>query len=161
MYFKEGNHDYWLERFLLSNSRPMLNTFKERGVNVKELLQCGGIGVHHIPNLQYWNFHDLDGLHGHEFPGFGMGKHPATGLVDKWQTFKADYGVKVICSHCHRYDHAISKKSKDKKFSQAWVTPAMCNSVSYNPYKGDDKGWAELIVNDDGKVEVKITVYEG
>ena len=158
VYFKEGNHDFWLERYLLINSRAMINTFKERGVNVYELLQCGSIGVHHIHNLQSWQYHDLEGIHGHEFPGFGMGKFPATGLLDKWQTFKKRIDVKILGSHCHMNDHAISKKSKDGKFGEAWITPAMCKSFAYNPYKGNDQGWAELIVNNDDKVEVKMTV---
>ena len=158
VYFKEGNHDFWLERYLLTNAREI---FRLRGLELKELLRLGELGVHHIHNLQSWQYGDLDGVHAHEFPGFGMGKFPATGLLDKWQTFKGKYDVKIIGSHCHRYDHAISKKSKDGKHGEAWITPAMCNKMaSFNPYAGWDLGWGELSINDEGKTNVKMTVYE-
>jgi hypothetical protein len=156
VYFKEGNHDFWLERYLLSNAREI---FRLRGVELKELLRLGELGVHWIHNLQYWNYGDLDGVHGHEFPGYGMGKFPATGLVDKWQTFKGKYDVKIIASHCHRNDHTISKKSKDGKFGESWVTPAMCRkSAGFNPYAGWNLGWGDLHINNDGITEVKMTV---
>jgi hypothetical protein len=157
VYYKEGNHDFWLERYLLTNAREI---FRLRGLELKELLRLGELGVHHIHNLQYWKYGDLDGCHGHEFPGYGMGKFPATGLLDKWQRFKGKPDVKVIASHCHRNDHAISKKSLDGKWGEAWVTPAMCNKMaSFNPFAGWDNGWGNLSINNDGITEVKMTVY--
>jgi hypothetical protein len=159
VYFKEGNHDFWLERYLLINAREI---FRLRGVSLPELLKLGELGIHHIHNLKYWQYGDLDGVHGHEFPGYGMGKYPATGLLDKWQRFKCKPDIKVIGSHCHRNDHTISKKSLDGKFGEAWITPAMCRKgASFNPYSGWDNGWGELSINNDGITEVKMTVWEG
>jgi len=156
VYFKTGNHDYWLERYLLCNAREI---FRVIGVALPELLRLGELGVHHIHNLRYWQYGDIDGVHAHEFPGFGMGKFPASGLLDKWQTFKGRYDVRVIGSHCHRNDHAISKKSKDGKFGEAFITPAMCRkSAGFNPYAGWDNGWCNLFINNDLKTEVKMTV---
>lgn len=153
VYFKAGNHDFWLERYLLTNAREV---FRLLGLDLPTLLRCGELGVHHIHNLRYWNYGDLDGVHAHEFPGFGMGKFPATGLLDKWQTFKGKYDVKIIGSHCHRYDHTISKKSKDGKFGEAWITPAMCRkSAGFNPYAGWNQGWA-VAKCIDGVTEVKV-----
>lgn len=155
VYFKEGNHDFWLERYLLTNAREI---FKNRGIQLKELLRLGELGIHWIHNLKYWTYGDLDGCHGHEFPGFGNGKFPSVGLLDKWQTFKGAYDVKVICSHSHRNDKTISRKSKDGKFGQAWVTPAMCRKgASYAPYSGWDNGWVTLN-NNDGEVTVSTTI---
>jgi hypothetical protein len=156
VYFKEGNHDFWLERYLLSNAREI---FRLRGVELKELLRLGELGVHWIHNLKAWTYGDLNGVHGHEFPGYGMGKFPATGLLDKWQRFKHRIDVKVIGSHCHKNDMAISKKSVDGKFGYAWITPAMCRkAASYNPYAPNDLGWGQLSINNDGYTEVKMTV---
>lgn len=156
VYFHQGNHDFWLERYLLTNAREI---FRLRGIELFELLRCGELGVHTIHNLQYMTFGDLDILHGHQFNGFGSGKFPAGGLLDKWQTFKKRYDVKVLASHSHRYDHQISKKSKDGKFGEAWVTPALCRQgASYNPYAGWDNGWATAIINNDGITEVNIKV---
>lgn len=156
VYFHQGNHDFWLERYLLINAREI---FRLRGIELFELLRCGELGVNTIHNLQYMTFGDLDILHGHQFQGFGAGKFPSVGLLDKWQTFKKQYDVKVMCSHSHRNDHSISRKSKDGKFGEAWVTPAMCRKgASYNPYAGWDNGWATASINNDGKTEVKITI---
>ena len=156
VYFHQGNHDFWLERYLLINAREI---FRLRGMELFELLRCGELGVHTIHNLQYMTFGDLDILHGHQFQGFGAGKFPAGGFLDKWQTFKKQYDIKVMASHCHRHDHQISKKSKDGKFGEAWVTPAMCRKgASYNPYAGWDNGWGTATINNDGKTEVKITI---
>lgn len=156
VYFHEGNHDFWLERYLLCNAREI---FRLRGIGLVELLRLGELKVHHIHNLSYMTYGDLDILHGHQFAGFGAGKFPSVGLVDKWQTFKGKYDVKVMCSHSHRNDHTISRKSKDGKFGEAWVTPAMCRKgAQYNPYAGWDNGWA-VLKNNDGIVDVEMIVY--
>lgn len=149
VYMKQGNHDFWLERYLLTNAREI---FKVRGLKLGELLRLGELKVHEIHNLQYIEYGDVDICHGHEFAGFGMGKFPATGLLDRWQSFKGAYDVKIVCSHCHKADIAMSRKSKDGKFGQAWVTPAMCKrGANYAPYAGWDNGWATI---ENGQVNI-------
>jgi len=156
VYFKAGNHDFWLERYLLINAREI---FRLRGIQVEELLRCGELGVHFIHNLKYIKYGDLDIIHGHEFnAGFGAGKFPATGFVDKWQTFKGRYDIKILASHCHRQDINVSKRSKDGLYGIGWVTPAFCRkSAQYNPYAGWDNGWA-VLTNNDGQTTVTIHV---
>ena len=155
VYFKSGNHDFWLERYLLTNAREI---FKLLGLELSSLLKLNEIGVHYIHNLKYIQYGDLDIVHGHEFGGFGGGKFPSVSVLDKWQTFKGKYDVKVLASHSHRNDHTISRRSKDGKFGEAWVTPAMCRkSASYNPYAGWDNGWA-VLTNNEGKVSVEMRV---
>ena len=113
------------------------------------------MNVHHIHNLKYISYGDLDIIHGHEFSSaFGNGKFPHVGYVDKWQNFKRSYEVKILASHCHRQDFGISRKSKDGKYGMGWVTPAMCRKgASFNPYAGWDLGWA-TVENDDGVCSV-------
>lgn len=154
VYFKEGNHDFWLERYLLTNAREI---FRARGLQLKELLRCGELGVHHIHNLKYIQYGDLDILHGHEFStSFGMGKFPSRGYVDRWQTFKKTYNVKLLTAHSHKVDISMSPKSKSGEFGICYVQPAMCKkSPAYNPYGGYENGWASL-TNNDGAVEVVI-----
>ena len=158
VYFKLGNHDFWLERYLLNNAREI---FRLRGLELHELLRCGELGVHHIHNLKYIKFGDLDIIHGHEFnSGFGNGKFPSTGYIDKWQTFRGKYDVKIMASHCHRQDVSMSRRSKDGLYGQGWVTPAMCRKgAQYSPYSGWDNGWA-ILENNDGIVDVKIHIHE-
>jgi len=156
VYFKEGNHDFWLERYLLTNARDI---FKVLGMSLKELLRIGELGVHHIHNLQSWKHGDLNGVHSHEFPGFGNGKFPASGLLDKWQTFTGKYDVKILGSHSHRADIAISKKSKDGKFGYGYVTPCMCRKqAQFAPYAGWDEGWATSILDGNNISSVELTV---
>jgi hypothetical protein len=153
VYYKEGNHCFWLERYLLTNAREI---FKLLGIGLKELLKLDELGVHHIHNLKWIQYGDCSIIHGHEFPGFGSGKFPATGILDKWQTFTGRYDVKVLAAHSHRADEAISKRSKDGKFGYGYVMPAMCRKgAHYNPYAGWDNGWAELEIID-GKTDVKL-----
>lgn len=155
VYFKAGNHDYWLERYLLNNAREI---FRLRGIQVQELLRCGELGVHFIHNLKYIKYGDIDILHGHEFGGIGGSKFPSVGILDKWQTFKNCYDVKILASHSHRNDHAISRKSKDGKFGESWVTPAMCRKgAGYAPYSGWENGWC-ILTNNDGFVNVQMVL---
>lgn len=154
VYFREGNHDFWLERYLLTNAREI---FKLRGIGLKELLRLGELGVHHIHNLKYMTYGDLDIIHGHEFPGYGA-KFPAVQLVSKWQNFKKKVDVKVMQAHAHTSDKAFSRKSVDGKFGQAWSMPAMCKkAASYAPFAGKENGWAELNLID-GVTEVKLVM---
>jgi len=153
VYFKEGNHDFWLERYLLNNAREV---FRLIGVNLKELLKCGELGVHHIHNLKYVQYGDLDIVHGHEFPGYGA-KFPSVSLAGKWQNFKKKADVKVIQAHSHQECQTITRKSVDGKFGQAWAMAAMCKkAASYAPFAGKENGWAEFKINEDGFTDVKL-----
>lgn len=153
VYLKEGNHDFWLERYLLTNAREI---FRLRGLDLKTLLRLGELGIHHIHNLKYIQYGDLDVVHAHEFPGYGMGKFPATGLLDRWQTFKHKYEVKILGAHSHRFDQAMSKKSKGSEWGRSWIIGCMCRkSASYNPYAGWEQGWAEAEIVDG---ETKVTL---
>ena len=155
VYFKQGNHDFWLERYLLINAREV---FRVIGLELFALLKCTELGIHTIHNLKYVTFGDLDIIHGHEFPGFGGGKFPSVSLLDKWQTFRHQYDVKVLQAHSHRVDHTISRRSKDLKFGEAWAMPAMCQkSAGYNPYAGWDNGWVVATKTDEG-TKVKLVV---
>lgn len=154
VYFKEGNHDFWLERYLLTNAREV---FRLLGMSLKELLRLGELGIHHIHNLKYIQYGDLDIIHGHEFPGFGT-KFPSVSLVDRWQRFKKSYNVKVMQAHSHQSCQTITRKSKTGEFGQGWVMPAMCKKgMHYAPYAGKENGWAEL-KQVDGVTEVKLMV---
>ena len=157
VYFKEGNHDFWLERYLLTNAREI---FRLRGLDLKALLRLGELGVHHIHNLKYIQYGDLDIVHGHEFPGFGLGKFPATGLLDRWQTFKHRYDVKVLGAHSHRQDYAVSKKSKTGEWGGGWIIGCMCRKAAgYSPYAGWDRGWAQADLSE-GKASVTFVPYD-
>ncbi len=157
VYVKEGNHDAWLERYLLSNSREL---FRLRGLSVKELLRLGELKVPHIHNLQYIQFHDLDILHGHEV-GMGFGaKFIAKAYAGRWQRFKRNMEVKVLTSHCHRADHDVVR-NQDGTTAYGWVTPAMCRKgAQYNPYAPNDVGYSEAFLTENG-VQVKHNIYDG
>jgi hypothetical protein len=151
VYVKEGNHDFWLERYLLNNAREL---FRLRGLNVKELLKLGELQIPHIHNLQYIKFHDLDIIHGHELPmGFGS-KFIAKSYMERWQRFKQKLEVKILASHCHRED-AYMVPNIDGTYSYGWVTSAFCRKgAQYSPYGYNTNGYSEAILVD-GKVTVR------
>ena len=129
------------------------------GLELVSLLRCSELGVHTIHNLAYVSFGDLDIVHAHEFGGFGGGKFPSKSLLDKWQTFKSRYDVKILGAHSHRIDKTISTRSKDGKFGEGYSIGCMCRKgASYSPYAGWDNGWAvaEIV---DGVTEVKLIRY--
>jgi len=155
VFVKEGNHDFWLERYLLSNAREL---FRLRGLTVKELLRLGELKVPHIHNLQYVKFHDLDIIHGHELPmGFG-GKFIAKAYAERWQRYKRRMDVKVLASHCHRKDVGVVP-NQDGTIAYGWVTPALCRKgAQYNPYAPWDNGYSEAFLTEDG-VQVKHNIF--
>jgi hypothetical protein len=157
VYVKEGNHDFWLERYLLSNAREL---FRLRGLTVKELLKLGELKVPHIHNLQYIQFHDLDIIHGHEV-GMGFGaQFIARAYAKRWQRFKRRMDVKILTSHCHRQDVEVLH-NQDGTYAYGWVTPAMCRKgAQYNPYAPGDIGYSEAFLTEDG-VKVKHNIYNG
>lgn len=156
VYVKEGNHDFWLERYLLSNAREL---FRLRGLSVKELLRLGELKTPHIHNLQYVQFHDLDILHGHEV-GMGFGaKFIAKAYAGRWQRFKRNMKVKVFTNHCHRADHDVIR-NQDGTTAYGWVGPGMCRKgAQYNPYAPNDIGYSEAFLTEDG-VMVKHNIFE-
>ncbi len=156
VYAKEGNHDFWLERYLLSNAREL---FRLRGLSVKELLRLGELKVPHIHNLQYIKFHDLDIIHGHELAmGFGA-QFIARAYAKRWQRFKRTMNVKILASHCHREDVEILH-NQDGTFAYGYVTPAMCRKgAQYNPYGVGDIGYSEAFLTENG-VQVKHNIFK-
>lgn len=155
VYFKAGNHDYWLERYI-TNQAPELGKLK--GVNLEEILQLSGKQIHYIHHLQPIEYGDLDILHGHELPsGFNVPNRPAMSYLRKYLNHKRQ-SVKLLCSHVHQADEAI-EKTYDGKFSKAWTTPAMCLKVAeYARFTRWDNGHTEVLNGNNG-VDVVNHVY--
>lgn len=155
VYFKEGNHDYWLERYI-ANRAPELGKLK--GVDLAEILQLAGKGIHHIHNLQPIEYGDITICHGHEFPsGFSVPNRPAMSYLRKYLHHKREK-VKLICSHVHQADQAV-EKTYDGQYHYAWTTPAMClKAAEYARFTRWDNGHTE-ITNGANGLEVNNIVY--
>jgi hypothetical protein len=158
VYVKEGNHDFWLERYLLSNAREL---FRLRGLTVKELLRLGELKTPHIHNLQYIQFHDLHILHGHEV-GMGFGaQFIARAYAKRWQRFMRKMDIKIFTNHCHRQDVEVLH-NQDGTYAYGYVGPAMCRKgAQYNPYAPGDIGYSEAFLTDEDGVKVKHNIYDG
>ncbi len=157
VYVKEGNHDFWLERFITQRA-PELQRL--RGTTFPELLKLTELGIHHIHNLQPIKYGDLDIVHGHEFPSFGgnVPNKPALSLLRKWMRY-VKRQCKVLGSHVHVSDFQ-PEKAYDGKVSYGWTTPAMClKGAEYAPFTGWDNGHTE-VKNGNNGVEPKNIVYE-
>lgn len=156
VYFKEGNHDWWLERFIAMKA-PEFG--KVRGFTLREMLKLGELGVHHIHNLQPIRYGDLDIIHGHEFPmGASVPNRPSLTYLKRWMRYKKT-SCKLLVSHVHTDDHGIIKEY-DGQYGEAWTLPAMCvKGAEYAPFTGASIGHGEVIETDKG-MTVNTFVYD-
>lgn len=157
VYFKEGNHDWWLERFIAMKA-PEFG--KVRGFTLREMLKLGELGIHHIHNLQPIKYEDIDIIHGHEFPsGFGtVPNRPSLTYLKRWMRYKKGK-CKLIVSHVHTDDHGIIKEY-DGTYGEAWTLPAMCvKGAEYAPFTNASIGHGEVFETDSG-MTVKTIVYD-
>lgn len=151
VYFKEGNHDAWLERRILTNS-PEFAGMEE--FTLPHLLGLKDYGVHHIHNLQEIKFGDLSILHGHEKPGFFTPEFVAKAVIKWWQQYERTLTVKVMVSHFHTVDNFI-QRNLDGSFAYGYVTGCLAKlKMDYHPYARRNHGIA-IVDNDKGQTEVR------
>lgn len=148
--YKEGNHDFWLERYYLTRAPELLGVPE---LQLESLLGLKEFGINRIHNLQYIQYGDLDILHGHEKPGFFTPEYIAKCVIKWWQQYKAKMEVKVMVSHFHTTDNFI-QKNLDGSFAYGYVVGCMCKlQMDYHPYARRNHGLA-ICHNDNGIVTV-------
>lgn len=151
VYFKEGNHDAWLERSIRTNSPAFA---KVADFTLENLLRLKENKVHHIHNLQEIKFGDLSILHGHEKPGFFTPEFVAKSVIKWWQQYERKLTVKVMVSHFHTVDNFI-QRNLDGSFAYGYVTGCLAKlKMDYHPYARRNHGIA-IVDNDKGVTEVR------
>lgn len=152
VYFKEGNHDAWLERRILTNS-PEFAGVEE--FTLPHLLGLKDFKVHHVHNLQEIKFGDLSILHGHEKPGFFTPMLVAKSVITWWQAHKREPGVKVMVSHFHTVDNFVQRDPITGTFAYGYVTGCLAKlKMDYHPYARRNHGIA-IVDNCKGETEVR------
>jgi hypothetical protein len=137
IYFKEGNHDDWLARYVGDNAAP-LETMKE--IKLAKLLRLDELGIKRIHNLQEVRFGDLSILHGHEKPGTFAAINLAETVLRWWQFYERRWDVKVLVNHFHRLDQCV-KTGVDESFGRAYVNGCLCDTRPvYTPYGRHNHG---------------------
>lgn len=131
IYYKEGNHETRLERYMYSNA-PALT-----GLDIWELpnlLDLNKYGIIHVGPKQKATFRELDIIHGHEFPG-GGGVSPG-----RWLYLRAKSSA--MCGHFHKTSEHIERDMKGK-VSGTFTTGCLCQlEAAYLPFNNWNHGFA-------------------
>jgi len=126
IYYKIGNHEARLERWLRLKAPEWLDT-EEFQINV--LLKFGEHKIQLIDSHTIIQAGSLTILHGHEYKGAGT-VNPARNLYLKTK-------VSAICGHYHRKSEFLTK-NVNEIISGCWTTGCLCElNPEYMP-KGND-----------------------
>lgn len=148
VYFKEGNHETWYDRYISNKSPELQNTH-----SLDDLVGITKNRMHHIHNLQEINYGDLDIIHGHEFPSAFTPKMVAKGYVERWQAYKGKMQIKLLLAHHHQYDF-YPHRNIDGTWAKVWVAPCLRTlKATYQPFNRWTHGVMHL-ENNKGNITV-------
>ena len=137
IYFKEGNHDERLSRYIMSEA-DQLNGL----VSLESLLGLEKLGIHFVESTQFMKTQNVYVIHGHELKVSG-GVNPSRSLLLK--SFQ-----NTIMGHVHKTTFS-SAKNMDGVPIRTWTTGCLCKlSQCYMPHSNSNHGFA--IVENDGTV---------
>lgn len=144
IYYKEGNHEERLERYLIKNA-PVLLGMEE--FELRTILRLGELGIQWIADKRLFLAGKLTIIHGHEYKGNG-GVNPA-----RWLSLRTP--DPLLCGHFHRTSSHFTKSIKGE-VSGAWSTGCMCHDgPDYSPYNQWNQGFAMIHIDKDGTFEVE------
>lgn len=112
IYFKEGNHEQRLTKYLHSRAAELSPL---RGLMLQNLLKLDDLGIQWIPNEEKFKIGELFHMHGNEVPVGSV--YPARNLYLK-------LGVNVIFGHYHRKSEYLDR-AMDGKAHGAWGNSCM------------------------------------
>lgn len=145
IFFKIGNHEDRLEKFILSNAAMF-----EGLVTWEGLLGLEKRGINLIESMQLINCNGIWIAHGHELQ-ISSGKNPAAKLLEK--TFS-----NVCMGHLHRTSTAIHT-SLERGTKRADVIGCLSKlQRKYNPYSQSNHGFA--LIHKDGQIQ-NLKIKEG
>lgn len=143
IYFKEGNHEYRMERHLMRHA-PVLIGMQEFELPV--LLRMGEVGVEYIRNKRMIHAGKLTIGHGDEWKGSG-GVSPG-----RWVGLRAKESV--LIGHFHRVSEHIDRTIRGD-IRGYWSTGCLCElQPAYLPYNEWSHGFAVVHLDADGSFEV-------
>jgi predicted phosphodiesterase len=147
VYFKRGNHDQYVDRFLMNY--PGL----EGAITLDERLTLTGLQIKEIHDLQEIRIGDLSIFHGHEKQGFFTPELVAKSFITWYQKYSGRLDVKVLFAHHHITDNYVMRNI-DGSFAYGYGVGCLCKRLAYNPYPRWNHGIAEVRVDSKGITSV-------
>ncbi len=159
IFFKSGNHDNWLKRYVGSaikeGTQKVISDKIEEAVRLENFIRFKDFNIEQIHNLQEIRFGDLSILHGHEKAGAGSPIHLAQNILTWWQRYEKRWDVKILVNHHHWRDQAV-KTNFDERIGKAWTNGCLCDVMpKYNPYGRHNHGIA-IATQNNGIADVKL-----
>lgn len=144
IYFKEGNHEYRMERHLMRHA-PVLIGMPEFELPI--LLRLAENGIEYIRNKRIIYAGKLNIAHGDEWKG-GGGVTPA-----RWAGLRAKESV--LIGHFHRVNEAIDRTIRGD-LRGYWSTGCLCElQPAYLPQNEWCHGFSVVDIEEDGSFEVR------
>jgi len=152
IYFKLGNHEDRLEKYLFSKTPELVGLEQ---LEIENLLDFGKLRIRKIQSPQVAIAGKLHLIHGHEyFSGLGAVNIARNVLLKAFDN--------VIQGHCHTSNDYTIKKI-NSEIVAAWSVGCACQlSPRYRSLNNWNNGFAHAVINEDGTFEVKnYKVYNG
>jgi predicted phosphodiesterase len=151
IYYKIGNHEMRLERYLQVKAPEIFDTEEFR---LDILLEFNKHHVILIDKYTVIKAGNLNIIHGHEYKGAG-GIYPAKYIYSKSK-------VNTICGHYHRSSTYLDK-NMDGKYNGGFSTGCLCElSPDYMPYNEWVHGFALVTMKSGGNFSVQnLTIDNG
>jgi predicted phosphodiesterase len=151
IYYKIGNHEMRLERWLMVKAPEILDCEEFR---LDILLEFAKHHVILIDKYTVIKAGNLNIIHGHEYKGAG-GVYPAKYIYGKSK-------VNTICGHYHRSSTYLDK-NMDGQYHGGFSTGCLCElSPDYMPYNEWVHGFAVVTMKKDGNFSVQnLTIDNG
>jgi predicted phosphodiesterase len=133
--YREGNHEYRLERFLMANALELLDMDQ---FHLPELLSFKKRGIDWVNEKRVIRVGDLSIIHGHELSsGISAPVNPARGLFLK---FKAS----ALMGHCHQTSEHTEKTGLGEIIS-CWSVACLADlNPLYRPINPYNHGYAHV-----------------
>jgi predicted phosphodiesterase len=151
IYYKIGNHEMRLERYLMVKAPEILDCEEFR---LEILLEFAKHHVILIDKYTVIKAGNLNIIHGHEYKGAG-GVYPAKYIYGKSK-------VNTICGHYHRSSTYLDK-NMDGHYHGGFSTGCLCElSPDYMPYNEWVHGFAVVTMKPGGNFSVQnLTIENG
>lgn len=142
LWFKIGNHENRLERYLAKNAPVLLGVNEFR---LPSLLKFEDYGVTLVQDRQFTHAGKLTIIHGHELPGKSV--NPAMPAKTLYNAFHAS----AVCGHWHRESTFKESAGYPKTQIACWTTGCLCDMApDYAPINKWGHGCAIVEVAKDG-----------
>ena len=144
IFFKEGNHEHRIIRYLRVKA-PIVLDMEEFRIDV--ILKLRERGIEWIPNKTLVKIGKLNAIHGNEYKGGGG--------INVARTLWLRAGDNVIAGDKHKTQSAI-KTNIDKKTVGTWSVGCLCElNPDYMPFNEWNVGFAHILVEPNGNFQVK------